>query len=264
MRKTVFLALIFLGLFLSSASVFAAAEISTNLPGPYDVAETGPVGIIANAYYIALGIGGLLAFGSIVYAGIRWTTSQGNPGTISDAKDQIVQALWGLVLLGGAYVILNTINPELTVLRLPALGEIVAPAGTTSSSTPPAAEGECSSGECVSISSVVATCKNGCSADQKMLDALTCLHNEHGWNLRITEAMPPSSAHKDPRHNNGCAVDITLHAPPVLASDCAKVRDLMSDISSCGGSGLNEYFATCGGSNTEHSTGEHIHMKACN
>ena len=264
MRRKVFLALIFLGFLLSFASVFAAAEISTTLPGPYNIAETGPVGIIANAYYIALGVGGLLAFGSIVIAGIKWTTSQGNPGTISDAKDQIVQALWGLVLLGGAFVILNTINPELTVLRLPNLSEVVAPAGTVSTSTPPVAEGECSSGDCVSISGVVASCKNGCSADQKMLDMLTCLHNDHGWNLRITEAMPPSSAHKDPRHNNGCAVDITLHAPPVVASDCAKVRTLMSDISSCGGGGLNEYFVTCDGSNTEHSTGEHIHAKACN
>ena len=262
MKKKVFLTLIFLSLLSFSAFAFAEGEpavINVDLPGPYDVSATGPVGFIANFYYFALGLGGLLAFGSIVYAGIKWTTSQGNPGTISDAKDQIVQALWGLVLLGGAFVILNTINPELTILQIPKLGEI-----EVATSTPPVAEGECSSGDCVSISGVVANCKNGCSADQKMLDMLTCLHNNHGWNLRITEAMPPSSAHKDPRHNNGCAVDITLHAPPVVASDCAKVRTLMSDISSCGGGGLNEYFATCDGSNTEHSTGEHIHAKACN
>ena len=105
-------------------NIASAAEISAALPGPYDVSATGPVGFIANFYYFALGLGGLLAFGSIVYAGIKWTTSQGNPGTISDAKDQIVQALWGLVLLGGAFVILNTINPELTILQIPKLGEI--------------------------------------------------------------------------------------------------------------------------------------------
>ncbi len=132
-------------------TIALAAEISTNLPGPYDVAETGPVGIIANAYYIALGIGGLLAFGSIVYAGIRWTTSQGNPGTISDAKDQIVQALWGLVLLGGAYVILNTINPELTVLRLPNLEEATPSNGAPTPpaetcGNPPASPGTCLAG----------------------------------------------------------------------------------------------------------------------
>jgi len=148
------LALIFLGFLLSFASVFAAAEISTTLPGPYNIAETGPVDIIANAYYIALGVGGLLAFGSIVIAGIKWTTSQGNPGTISDAKDQIVQALWGLVLLGGAFVILNTINPELTVLRLPNLSEVVAPTSTVSAGgqpetcgTPPSSPGTCPTGK---------------------------------------------------------------------------------------------------------------------
>ncbi|TSC59779.1 MAG: hypothetical protein LiPW15_799, partial [Parcubacteria group bacterium LiPW_15] len=37
-------------------NIALAAEINTNLPGPYDVAVTGPVGFIANFYYFALGL----------------------------------------------------------------------------------------------------------------------------------------------------------------------------------------------------------------
>ncbi|TSC59729.1 MAG: hypothetical protein LiPW15_749 [Parcubacteria group bacterium LiPW_15] len=77
-----------------------------------------------------------LIFLSLLYAGIKWTASQGNPGVISDAKDQITQALWGLVLLGGAFVILNTINPELTILQIPKLSQIVSPTSTTAGEVP--------------------------------------------------------------------------------------------------------------------------------
>lgn len=100
------------------------ATINTNLPGPYSVATGGPVAIVANAYYLALALGGLLAFGSIVYAGIKWTASRGNASVISDAQDQITQAVIGLLILLGTYIILNTINPTLTLLNIPQLSEI--------------------------------------------------------------------------------------------------------------------------------------------
>ncbi len=100
------------------------ATINTNLPGPYSVATGGPVAIVANAYYLALALGGLLAFGSIVYAGIKWTASRGNTTAIGDAQDQITQAVIGLLILLGTYIILNTINPTLTLLQIPQLTEI--------------------------------------------------------------------------------------------------------------------------------------------
>ncbi len=110
-----------LSLFLNKAF---AEVINTNLPGPYSVSSTGPVGAIGNIYLFALGAAGFIAFGAITYAGIKWMLSKGNPSEISDAKDQITQALLGLVLLFGAYIILNTINPELTVLQIPGLSEL--------------------------------------------------------------------------------------------------------------------------------------------
>lgn len=132
---------------------------------------------------------------------------------------------------------------------------------------PPVEDGNCSISNinaCIQIPGNIASFKNGNKADVRMVDLLTCLNQKPStWNLRITEAMPPSSKHKDPRHNNGCAVDATLHAPPAVPADCAKLNTLISDISSCGGSVLNEYFTTCGGTNTELSTGEHLHIKGC-
>jgi hypothetical protein len=99
----------------------AQTLINTSLPGPYSVASSGPIGAIGNFYQFALMIAGLLAFGSIIWAGIQYAMSSGNPGKQGDARDQITQAFLGILLLVGAYLILNVINPDLTVLKLPTL-----------------------------------------------------------------------------------------------------------------------------------------------
>src|SRR3990167_9921491 len=72
---------------------------------------------IANFYQWALGIGGLVALGIIVFGGILYTVSAGNASKQDDAKQWITGALIGLLLLFGSYLILNTINPELTKLK---------------------------------------------------------------------------------------------------------------------------------------------------
>ena len=99
-----------------------AAELNLNIP--VDNPSTNPAGIVANFYEFALAIGGLLAFGAIIFGAIKWTVSAGNPSQISDAKQWITDALLGLLLLVGAYLILNVINPCLTDLRLPKLEQI--------------------------------------------------------------------------------------------------------------------------------------------
>src|SRR3972149_9903350 len=72
---------------------------------------------IAHFYQWALGIGGLVALGIIVFGGILYTVSAGNASKQDDAKQWITGALIGLLLLFGSYLILNTINPELTKLK---------------------------------------------------------------------------------------------------------------------------------------------------
>ena len=107
---------------LVAASTVHAAELNLNIP--VDNPSTNPAGIIANFYEFALAIGGLLAFGAIIFGAIKWTVSAGNPSQIGDAKQWITDALLGLLLLVGAYLILNVINPDLTDLRLPNLEQI--------------------------------------------------------------------------------------------------------------------------------------------
>ncbi|HUX35645.1 MAG TPA: hypothetical protein VMV71_01270, partial [Candidatus Paceibacterota bacterium] len=71
---------------------------------------------IQSFYTFSLVGGVFLAVGVIVWAGLKYTLAAGNPSTQSDARDQILQALLGIVLLLGAFLILYTINPNLTNL----------------------------------------------------------------------------------------------------------------------------------------------------
>ncbi len=72
--------------------------------------------LIGNFYAFALGIGGFIALGILLFAGILYTVSPGNPSRQGDAKTWIMSALVGLILLFGSYAILNTVNPNLTKL----------------------------------------------------------------------------------------------------------------------------------------------------
>jgi hypothetical protein len=79
-------------------------------------------------------IGGVLAFGIIVYGGVKYMASAGNPSGQSDAKEWIEAALLGLLLLVGAYFVLHVVNPQLTTLGLPTL----TPANTQTQTAAPA------------------------------------------------------------------------------------------------------------------------------
>lgn len=80
--------------------------------------ETGVGGIlpgfdINNIFGWAIAIGALVALGVIVFGGIRYASSGGNESQVDDAKKWIWAAVYGLLLLIGAWLILNTINPEI-------------------------------------------------------------------------------------------------------------------------------------------------------
>ena len=106
-----------------------AVVISPNLPGPLNATPTSssPGAYIKNFYSYALFLSGLLAFGAIVYGGIKYAISRGNPSGETEAKAWIWSALLGMLLLAGAYLILFTVNPNLVNLALPSLP---APAAT--------------------------------------------------------------------------------------------------------------------------------------
>ena len=49
--------------------------------------------------------------------GFQYITSLGDPAKLADAKDRIKSAFFGLILLVGSFVILNTINPQLLTFQ---------------------------------------------------------------------------------------------------------------------------------------------------
>lgn len=109
----------------TAVPAFAQTQITiaTSVPGNYGAASAAasPGAFIANFYIFSLIIGGILAFGVIVYGGVRYMASAGNPSGQGDAKEWIEAALLGLLLLVGVYFILDVINPQLLNLNLPTL-----------------------------------------------------------------------------------------------------------------------------------------------
>lgn len=118
--KKIFGTLITAAAALSSLPVAHGITISMSVPGTSaNSSSTSPGAFIANLYQFALMAGGALAFAVVLYGGIKYMTSSGNPSGQSDAKEWIEAALLGLLLLLGAYFILSVINPQLLNLNLP-------------------------------------------------------------------------------------------------------------------------------------------------
>jgi len=129
-KKFIVLFLILFGVLWVSSDVFA---LDTPKPPDLEIAwPTSPNNIsldgnstlpdlIAYLYGWMIAIGGLAAFSVIVFAGIQYLTSTGDPGKTKDAKDKIASAVGGLLLLLSIVLILNVLNPELTKLTPPGL-----------------------------------------------------------------------------------------------------------------------------------------------
>jgi len=103
----------------------ASLSVSNSLPGiPANV--TDPGAWINGFYTLALMFGGVLAFGAVVYGGVLYAASAGNPSRQSEGKEWIWAALTGLLLLAGAWLVLTTINPTLTNVSFPTLSALPA------------------------------------------------------------------------------------------------------------------------------------------
>lgn len=68
-------------------------------------------------YEWGIALGGIVAFVALLIAGFAYMTSVGDPGKMKEAMDRIKSAILGLTLLLGSWLILHTINPELTTFR---------------------------------------------------------------------------------------------------------------------------------------------------
>ena len=83
--------------------------------------KTDIASYIARLYQFSLMIAGLIALGAIMYGAVLYTLSAGNFVSKEEGKEWMKNAVYGLVLLFGAYLILYTINPDLVKLKTPTL-----------------------------------------------------------------------------------------------------------------------------------------------
>lgn len=69
-------------------------------------------------YYLFLSLAGILAFLAIIAGGIRYLTSTGSPPKLVLARNQIVNGIFGILLLLSAGLISTYLNPELRIWKV--------------------------------------------------------------------------------------------------------------------------------------------------
>ena len=132
-KKIIYLiVLIFLGLF--SNEVILAQSTSTasttnqevlltgggkclEIPLPFiDQCPSTPADYLSGLYRLALSIGVIAAVAMVIISGIKYAMSGDNASKQKEARDQIMDAVIGLVILFASVLILRTINPDLVNL----------------------------------------------------------------------------------------------------------------------------------------------------
>ena len=90
-----------------------------NVP-PFNILNDPNIGlghIVSFVFQLAVGLGGLLAFAALLIAGFVFATSAGNPGKQKEAKDRILAAFIGVIILLGSFILLRVINPQILSLE---------------------------------------------------------------------------------------------------------------------------------------------------
>lgn len=79
-------------------------NIASGERGPYKEAmETDLMEIIGTVISVALGLLGVIFLVLMIYAGYNWMTARGEEEKVSSAKDTIVRAVTGLIIVIGSY-----------------------------------------------------------------------------------------------------------------------------------------------------------------
>lgn len=84
----------------------------TGANGTQDAPQTSQ-DYLKGLYDFLLGFVGVAAMGSIVYGGVLYIISAGNPSRVGEAKTAIWNGIIGLLVAAFGYLILTTINPAL-------------------------------------------------------------------------------------------------------------------------------------------------------
>lgn len=85
---------------------------------------TGLNEYVARVFGFGVTAAGITALAVVVFGAVQYTVSVGSPSGQSDARDRITQAILGLILIFGAFLILKTINPAIVSLKAPVITAI--------------------------------------------------------------------------------------------------------------------------------------------
>jgi hypothetical protein len=103
-------------------SLFVAAPVFAidypTIAGITITESTTAADFVVYLFYLGIAIGAFIAVIMILMAGTEWLTSSGDPSKVGAAKEKITNTLLGVCVLFGCYLILNTINSQLTTIKI--------------------------------------------------------------------------------------------------------------------------------------------------
>lgn len=148
-----------------------------NLPGFENESTDFPT-YLKNLYLLALWIVGICALFMLVIGGFLYLSSAGNTALIGSAKKTIAGALIGLVIALISWLLLNTINPDLTEITLTSLSSSGGGgSGNTSGGNPTPASGDIDKAGCESLAHNSANSQCGL-ASKEIVSILSCMQGK--------------------------------------------------------------------------------------
>ena len=124
-----FLCFFLAGAFFGFSALAAGPETQfPEIPGAPAIGEkTLLPEFIVYIYYFAIAVSGFVALAALFYGSMRYLTSQGAPAAKADARGYIRNGIVGIFILLLSWLILNTIDPQLTIFNFAKRGAGLTP-----------------------------------------------------------------------------------------------------------------------------------------
>ena len=230
---------------------------------------------IESIYKFGIWTVGIAAVLMITIGGFMYLTSAGNTSKMDVAKKVVTDAIIGLVVALGAYLILYVINPDLIKINI-SMEQLGTSSGTGVGTTVPSATSSktCSDGKCSQIDSAVAnnaygvdaaTLKSilvageGCNKSLSTDGYGSCGYSQALPKIRAWCGITGSNSETCSKVQNDVQLDVNC-AAKLIKSNAGRCGTEINQVASCYNSGksnncsnttsnycgrVNSYYATC-------------------
>ncbi len=238
-----------------------------NIPGAEGKNKSFPE-YVTSIYNLGLWLVGISAMFMLSVGGFMYLTSAGNTSAAGSAKGVIKDALIGLVLGLFAWLILNTINPDLTTLNVSGLqtGTSVTPipGGQAPSIPSVGASGQYTNSEAVAVlqSAGISVTSSGNCSDQ------------NNANCTSLEGIPKDAINKiiKLKQSCGCSFNVTggtevghaSHGPGLPVMDVSQDQTLgnyLNNRSNLSSAGISKICATSTWQRVSYNCGGYVEQK---